>query len=89
MTRFRRWADIERVLNSQLHRLECGYIKLKDWDRKATEMDKWMDQVTDFVHAEQPAVGNLETLKAQLEQSQVRRVFFCFDPSKMRNFFFR
>uniref|UniRef100_A0A915HI79 Dystrophin n=1 Tax=Romanomermis culicivorax TaxID=13658 RepID=A0A915HI79_ROMCU len=65
-----RWSDIERVLNSQLTRLENGYAKLNEWNLKVADLDKWIDQVTDFVHAEQPAVGNLETLKAQLEQSQ-------------------
>uniref|UniRef100_A0A5S6Q921 Ras-related protein Rab-21 n=1 Tax=Trichuris muris TaxID=70415 RepID=A0A5S6Q921_TRIMR len=65
-----RWSDIERVLTNQLARLESGFAILQDWELRVAELERWMVQVTEFIYAEKPAVGNVETLKAQLEQSQ-------------------
>ncbi|KRY85779.1 Dystrophin [Trichinella pseudospiralis] len=65
-----RWTDIERVLTNQLTRLKAGMSKLQDWEFRASELENWMLQVKEFIQAEKPALGNTETLKAQLEQSQ-------------------
>ncbi|VDP04603.1 unnamed protein product [Soboliphyme baturini] len=65
-----RWNDIEQVLNNQLTRLENGFAKLQDWSMCAVELEKWMNQVTQFIHSEKAAMGNIETLRKQLEQSQ-------------------
>ncbi|CDW58244.1 Dystrophin [Trichuris trichiura] len=65
-----RWSDIERVLTNQLARLDAGFSLLQDWELRVSELEKWMVQVTEFIYAEKPAVGIVETLKAQLEQSQ-------------------
>lgn len=71
-----RWAAIEPAIQAALQSLDAGLSSLKLWDEYATEVENWLDQVTDFVHNEQPAVGDLPTLKAQLEQSEVRSAVF-------------
>ncbi len=66
-----RWKDIGERRNRLLSGLENGLGRLQEWDRYATELDSWLDQVTEFLHAEQPAHGDMAALKEQLEQSQV------------------
>lgn len=45
--------------------------KVQQWQEEMTGLESWLEEVDIFVCAETPAVGDLETLEAQKEQSNV------------------
>ena len=51
--------------------------KLDQLEEESSGLQSWLGEVETFLEAEDTALGDVETLQAQLEQSNVRK-YFCY-----------
>ena len=75
------WEQLETPLESLKTKSTFLEGKIKDFEKdmlihkqlveENLSLDKWMDEVNKFLHAEEVAWGDVEVLEAQLEQSNV------------------
>lgn len=55
-----------------LYELQEQLRLYEDLTLKNSEFDSWLNEVSVFLNAENPAIGDLETLRAQIDQSKVQ-----------------
>jgi len=83
------WEQLEAPLESLKTKSAFLAGKIKDFEKdmlihrqlvdENLSLDKWMDEVNKFLHAEEVAWGDVEVLEAQLEQSNVIVLLFeCY-----------
>lgn len=64
-----RWSNVTSLIEEIQGKLETTVFQLKQFQEEMEGLSNWMEEVTIFLNAEDAAVGNIETLQAQLEQS--------------------
>uniref|UniRef100_T1IRG4 Protein detached n=1 Tax=Strigamia maritima TaxID=126957 RepID=T1IRG4_STRMM len=64
-----RWEDVASMLDERQDKLDQGIHQLKQFQDEVDGLSSWMKEVNMFLHAEEAAIGDIETLEAQLEQS--------------------
>nr|CAD7404046.1 unnamed protein product [Timema cristinae] len=65
-----RWSDIPVILEERQSKLARDIETLRQFSEEAASLESWMREVEVFLQAEQVIpVGDLDTLEAQLEQS--------------------
>lgn len=65
-------------MNSHYNLMYCTFTvieKQKQYNDEVSGLCSWMSEVDVFLQAEEPALGDIETLEAQLEQSNVSYIF--------------
>uniref|UniRef100_A0A1W7RAQ1 Protein detached n=1 Tax=Hadrurus spadix TaxID=141984 RepID=A0A1W7RAQ1_9SCOR len=63
------WSDVSALIEDRLEKLETTLIQLKQFEEEVTGLSNWIEEVNAFLHAEEAALGDVDTLQAQLEQS--------------------
>ncbi|XP_076373889.1 LOW QUALITY PROTEIN: dystrophin-like [Tachypleus tridentatus] len=63
------WNDVCTLLDERQDRIERTIAQLKQFQEETDGLTSWMLDVDLFLHAEEAAIGDVETLQAQLEQS--------------------
>ncbi|XP_035715809.1 dystrophin isoform X4 [Folsomia candida] len=69
-----RYTEVKALLEDRNDQLKSLITKVQQWQEEMTGLESWLEEVDIFVCAETPAVGDLETLEAQLEQSKALQV---------------
>ncbi|XP_067142933.1 dystrophin isoform X3 [Centruroides vittatus] len=64
-----RWSNVTSLIEEIQGKLETTIFQLKQLQEEMDGLSSWMEEVTVFLNAEDAALGNIETLQAQLEQS--------------------
>ncbi|KAI8520842.1 hypothetical protein Bbelb_005960 [Branchiostoma belcheri] len=65
-----RWSNVCAMTEDRLEHLDKGVELLTQYQKEGDGLRKWMDEVDVYIHSEEAAVGDTETLQAQLEQSK-------------------
>ncbi|XP_055937258.1 dystrophin-like isoform X4 [Argiope bruennichi] len=63
------WSEVCKLIRVMMEGLEKYIAKLQQFQSEAAGLMNWMQDVDQFLAAEDPAVGDISTLEAQLEQS--------------------
>ncbi|GBL96395.1 Utrophin [Araneus ventricosus] len=63
------WSEVCKLIHVMMEGLEKYIVKLQQFQSEAAGLMNWMLDVDQFLAAEDPAVGDISTLEAQLEQS--------------------
>jgi len=48
--------------------------QVQQWQEEIQSLENWLEEVDIFVCSETPAIGDMEVLEAQLEQSNVNKL---------------
>ncbi|KAK2181696.1 hypothetical protein NP493_384g04000 [Ridgeia piscesae] len=65
-----RWNDISTAVDERVDKLETAIEQLRQYQTQVLGLTRWMDEMELFLKAEVPALGDVETLEAQLQESQ-------------------
>nr|XP_027238839.1 dystrophin-like isoform X4 [Penaeus vannamei] len=65
----KQWETTTEALQSRIKAIEKVIEKEKQYNDEVSGLCSWMSEVDVFLQAEEPALGDIETLEAQLEQS--------------------
>ncbi|GFS73966.1 utrophin [Nephila pilipes] len=63
------WSEVCKLIRVMMEGLEKYITKLQQFQNEISGLMNWMQDVDQFLAAEDPAVGDMSTLEAQLEQS--------------------
>ncbi|GIY17831.1 dystrophin [Caerostris darwini] len=63
------WSEVCKLICVMMEGLEKYIAKLQQFQNEVSGLMNWMQDVDQFLVAEDPAVGDVSTLEAQLEQS--------------------
>ncbi|XP_077976931.1 dystrophin-like isoform X2 [Glandiceps talaboti] len=64
------WTTVTTSVNEMREKLDKAVTDIKQWQDEVDGIQVWMKDVEVFLHVEEPALGDVETLEAQMEQSQ-------------------
>ncbi|XP_041352153.1 dystrophin-like isoform X2 [Gigantopelta aegis] len=64
-----RWTDVSSAIGERLGKLERCIMQMKQYQNQLVGLTRWMDEMDVFLHAEDPASGDIPTLEAQLHES--------------------
>ncbi|XP_070191463.1 dystrophin-like isoform X2 [Littorina saxatilis] len=65
-----RWQAATTAIEQRQARLEKAITQMKEYQTQIEGLTKWMDEMDVFLHAEDPAAGDIPALQAQLQESQ-------------------
>uniref|UniRef100_A0ABM0LUL5 Dystrophin-like n=1 Tax=Saccoglossus kowalevskii TaxID=10224 RepID=A0ABM0LUL5_SACKO len=63
------WSNVSSSVQERSEKLEKAISDVRQWQDEVDAIEVWMKDVEDFLQVEEPALGDIETLEAQLEQS--------------------
>jgi len=64
-----RWDEISSAIDQRVFKLEAAIEQLKQFKNQAKGLNRWMGEMEVFLQAEDLALGDVETLKAQIQES--------------------
>ncbi|XP_069136952.1 dystrophin-like isoform X1 [Argopecten irradians] len=64
-----RWSHVSSVIDERLEKLERAIGQLKQYQNQTVGLNRWMDEMEVFLHADDPATGDIPTLLAQMNES--------------------
>ncbi|KAL8624968.1 hypothetical protein ACOMHN_039855 [Nucella lapillus] len=64
-----RWIALTTTIEQRHARLEKAVSQLKEYQTQYEGLNKWMDEMDIFLHTEDPALGDIPALEAQLQES--------------------
>ncbi|XP_076445085.1 dystrophin-like isoform X2 [Babylonia areolata] len=65
-----RWRSVWTTVEQRQARLEKAVSQMKEYRTQHEGLTKWMDEMEIFLHTQDPAVGDIPALQAQLQESQ-------------------
>ncbi|XP_025099305.1 dystrophin-like isoform X11 [Pomacea canaliculata] len=65
-----RWQTVTTMIEQRQARLDKAIKQMKEYQTQQEGLTKWMDEMDVFLHAEDPAVGDIPALQAQLQESK-------------------
>ncbi|KAK7483287.1 hypothetical protein BaRGS_00025454, partial [Batillaria attramentaria] len=63
-----RWLAVTTTIEQRQARLEKAISQMKEYQQDG--LNRWMDEMDVFLHAEDPATGDIPALQAQLQESK-------------------
>ncbi|XP_078330229.1 dystrophin-like isoform X4 [Crassostrea virginica] len=64
-----RWNQVSRQINSRLSKLQRVIGQIKQYQNQSIGLTRWMEELGVFLHAPDPATGDIPNLTAQLAES--------------------
>ncbi|XP_013413171.1 dystrophin isoform X2 [Lingula anatina] len=64
-----RWNAMASTIADTVVKGEQGIERLKQYENQVSGLNRWMDEMDTFLKAEMPALGDVDTLEAQLNES--------------------
>ncbi|KAL5009782.1 hypothetical protein ScPMuIL_012087 [Solemya velum] len=64
-----RWSDVSIAIDERLGNLKRAIGQIRQYQNQVAGLTRWMDEMDVFLHAEDPALGDIATLKAQVNES--------------------
>uniref|UniRef100_A0A8W8JFQ6 Dystrophin n=1 Tax=Magallana gigas TaxID=29159 RepID=A0A8W8JFQ6_MAGGI len=64
-----RWSHVSREINSRLTKLERAIGQIKQYQNQTIGLTRWMEELGVFLHAPDPATGDIPNLTAQMAES--------------------
>ncbi|XP_061169275.1 dystrophin-like isoform X1 [Saccostrea echinata] len=64
-----RWSHVSTEINSRLDKLERAIGQIKQYQNQTIGLNRWMEELDVFLHAPDPATGDVPNLTAQMAES--------------------
>ncbi|XP_076466610.1 dystrophin-like isoform X3 [Babylonia areolata] len=64
-----RWLTVTTTMEQRTARLEKATTQLREYQTQQEGLNKWMDEMDVFLHTDDPALGDIPALEAQLQES--------------------
>ncbi|KAJ8315396.1 hypothetical protein KUTeg_007546 [Tegillarca granosa] len=71
-----RWSHVSSVVEERSGKLEKAIGQLRQYQNQTSGLNRWMDEMDVFLHAEDPATGDVPNLTAQMNESNVSHNFY-------------
>ena len=73
-----KWLELNTILEKRVTQVHKAVNQNRQYSEEMKSLINWMDECCDFVKNQIPAVGDPETLEAQLDQSEVSNHPYLF-----------